>query len=197
MRIGQKYGDAGFGHNVTKYLDTPNMQNRLGEVMTGRNADKLNDIAGIEAEMAKTRNRVMGGSRTDENQQLQMDFTLMQRLGRQLSQGQVLGAAGDAIASTLRSVYRFRETDARLLARDLFATDPAQRTATIQRLEQAYGTRQARAAISDAVQLAQRAAARLAVPSAVEYLNAPAQPQAVNALGTTASKIAKERQPYL
>lgn len=186
--LGMKYGDAGFGHNVTKVLDTPNMQNRLGEVMSGKNRDKLNAIAKLEADMHATRQRNLYGSRTDENQQWRTDFTMGQRFGRNLKEGKYISAVVDPIVSTLSKVYRLREQDARLLARDVFAVDPAQRMATIQRLEKAYGTRVARAAISEAVRLAERAMSRFAVPEAVEYINDLARPRGVNALAQAAGR---------
>jgi hypothetical protein len=180
--LGMKYGEAGFGHNVTKFLDTPNMQARLGAVMSKKNLAKLNDIAKLEADMHATRQRNLYGSPTDENQQWRTDFTLAQRLGGHLREGKIFTAAGDAIASMFQKVYKFREADARLLARDLFSTSHAGRQATIQRLQQAYGKRQARAAVSKALTMAQQALSRFAVARAVEHLKKTEDQKPMNSM---------------
>lgn len=167
----KRFGDKRSGNNIPDILDTPNMQTRLGAAAGQPQADKLNAYAGLEQRMAQTRNRVMGNSRTAENQALQQDFTLATRLGPKLSQGKIFGAAADAIGSTLQRLYRFREEDARLLARDLFATDPKVREATVQRLEKVYGQKEARAAVSTAVQTARGLLAKAAVAPIVNHLS--------------------------
>lgn len=185
--VTRQMGQARSGNNVAAQLDTPNVQAALRGVAGDGGAARLNSYSGLETRMFQTRNRVMGNSRTNENQNLTQDFTLATRLGRQLKEGNVLGAAGDLVASTIQRVYRYRETDARLLARDLFATDPAQREATIQRLERTYGQRQARAAVSTALQVGRQLAARAITAPVVNAL----APRSDNSLSPPKDRIGR------
>jgi hypothetical protein len=166
----ERMGGARSGNNVAAQLDTPNVQTALRGVAGPGGQAKLNAYADLETRMFQTRQRVQGGSPTNENQNLTQDFTLATRLGRQLKEGNVFAAAGDLIASTIQRVYRFREQDARLLARDLFATDPARREATVRRLENVYGQRVARNAVSTALQEGRRALSHAAVAPVVNHL---------------------------
>jgi hypothetical protein len=158
-------GEKGRGANVALYFDKPNMEKRMEALAGPKNAEKHRDLMAIENRMAETRNKVNKGSRTEENQKSNEDFTMWTRVGRDLRHGNVLNAVGDLVASSVAHLYRYREQDAVMLARYIFDPNPGRKMAILQSLERRYGSQNVKAAVSHAIQVARRAQTNAMIPS--------------------------------
>jgi hypothetical protein len=189
--INQKFGEKNTGGNIPVALDTPNIQARLAATAPAGGLDQLNALRGVETRMFQTRNRVMGGSKTAENQQNlgEATFDAATSALQKLTQGKPIAAAAQAITKTFQYVYRFREEDAAQLARVLFETNPAQRRADIARLEQVYGAPRVQQAVSGITQQlsSRQAPGAMVAPSVGNYLAPYSEPRRRNALSYSGS----------
>jgi hypothetical protein len=140
-------------NDVTQIFETPRIQGLLREVVprtetaTGRvkkgavyadRPERLGDFLANEKAMVKTRDKVLGGSPTQERGMDDMKFTrqsLGQMVDRLRMSGGVTGVVMEAAATGLNKIFGMREDVAAEIGRRLFTVRPAERERILQRLE--------------------------------------------------------------
>lgn len=158
-QVRKDLGRKRIGTDMIGHFDKPNVREVLEEIMSPAKARQFYDLIDLEQAMAATSQGVRGGSPTAERQQKIQDFTFGVRIGRAIKDQGLREAIGNEIADQITKFFAMREGDAVAVTRALLSTDKAAQRATLNRINQTYGSRSARAIVNRAERLARRAIA--------------------------------------
>jgi hypothetical protein len=132
-------GNKRFGEDLALMYDRPNSQELFESVMSKGKFERHQVMSEGESRMAQTKNMVTGNSQTAEKLADQNDLNMVQTMGKAIADKGLAGAAMSGLGDFIQRMFRMREAEAHLLAKDLFETDPAKLKVTLDRVQSRYG----------------------------------------------------------